>query len=56
MRAQQEVKAMLDRFDEAAGEDGCDLDSVQDAIRDTLAWVLGHIDDYVVEDYLPEED
>lgn len=56
MRSRQEVRDMLARFDEAAGEDGIDLDASQEAIRDTLLWVLGDVDDFTVEDYLPEEE
>lgn len=52
MRSQEQVEAMLKKFDAAFDENG--LDSAANAARDALIWVLCAMDDRSLEQHLPE--
>jgi hypothetical protein len=52
MKTEQQVEAMLRRFDTA----GDDLDADTEAVRDTLLWFLGHRDDEQLAAYLPDDE
>lgn len=59
MKTEQQVRAMLQKFDDADDGDqediGGNLDCDQEAIRDTLLWVLGDgRSDSDLEEYLEE--
>lgn len=59
MKTEQQVRAMLQKFDDADDGDqediGGNLDCDQEAIRDTLLWVLGNgRSDADLEEYLED--
>lgn len=53
MRDLNEITTMLGKFDKADQEGELDCDG--EAILGALNWVLGHNDDFELEQYLPEE-
>jgi hypothetical protein len=57
MRTEEQVKAMLKKFDDAdvkGDPDGGQLDSDQEIVRDTLLWVLGHRSDADLDEFLED--